>query len=320
MIEAIAVLFIGVAVLWIGGEQFVLGITRLAERTGLPTILVGMVVAGFGTSTPELTVSVLAQVRGESEVALGNALGSNVANVLLVLPLAALAASWTARGDLLRREIVSVIAASALAVGLVADGRVTRPEAALLVVSFLALMWWLMTSALRTASRVALEGEIEELVGPDQRTVHGGKELLRTLLGLAVVLASADRLVWGASRIASELGVSEAAIALTIVALGTSLPELATGVIAARRGEPDLVLGNVLGSNLFNGLLIVGIGGLIGPLAIGGAVRSAALVGVSASTALLSLFLIDEYRVTRRQAFGWLVGYAGFVGALYAVQ
>lgn len=319
MPEGAVVLVVGVAVLWIGGEQFVLGVTRLAERTGLPTIIVGMVVAGFGTSTPELSVSVLARVRGEAEVALGNALGSNVANVLLVLPLAALAASWTARGELLRREIVSVVAGSGLAIGLAADGRVTRAEAVLLLVSFLGGMWWLTTLALRAAGRRALEKEIEELVGPEPQGRLLGRELLRTLIGLAVVLASADRLVWGAGRIAREFNFSEAAIGLTIVAVGTSLPEVVTGIIAARRGEPDLVLGNVLGSNLFNALLIVGIGGLVGPLTIGGAARPVALAGVSATALLLTLFLIHGYRVTRKQAAAGLIGYAAFVSTLYVV-
>jgi cation:H+ antiporter len=318
MIESAAVLFVGVAVLWVGGEQFVLGTTRLAERLGIPTILVGMIVAGFGTSAPELTVSVLAQVRGEGEVALGNALGSNVANVLLVLPVAALAATWTARGDLLRREILSVLAATALTLGLVTDGRIVRAEAALLVVSFVVLMTWLTTSALRNTRRKALEQEIEELIGPDHARLRIGNELVRTALGLAVVLVSADRLVWGASRIARELGISEAVIGLTVVAVGTSLPEAVTGLVAARRGEPDLVLGNVLGSNLFNALLIVGIGGLIGPLGIGGASRWVAIAGVGASTALVATFLLKDYRLTRRQAVVWLVGYIGFVAALYA--
>jgi cation:H+ antiporter len=232
--------------------------------------------------------------------------------------LAALAAGWTSRGDLFRREIISVLAATALTLGFVADGRVVRAEAALLVVSFVILMLWLTTSALRTTRRKALEREIHELVGTDHLRLRIGKEIVRTAFGLAVVLVSADRLVWGASRIARELGISEAVIGFSIVAVGTSLPEAVTGLVAARRGEPDLVLGNVLGSNLFNALLIVGIGGLIGPLGVGGASRWVGVAAVGASTALLAGFLLKDYRLTRRQAVAWLVGYIGFVAALYA--
>lgn len=320
MPAAILALTIGIAALWVGGELFVLGTTRLAERSRLPMILIGMVVAGFGTSTPELSVSVIATARGELELALGNALGSNVANVLLVLPLAALARRWTVQGELLRREVLAVACGTALVVGVAIDGRVSRAEASALLVAFFAGMWWLASSALRAAGRPALETEIQELIGPAPRRERVVLELLRTLLGLAVVLVSAERLVWGAGRIASELGISEGAVGLTLVAVGTSLPEVVTGVVAARRGEPDLVLGNVLGSNLFNALLVVGIAGAVGPLAVTGAARTIALSGVGATALLLAAFLIPGYRLTRRQSVAWLAGYAAFVAALYAVQ
>ncbi|MGH2726493.1 MAG: sodium:calcium antiporter, partial [Actinomycetota bacterium] len=146
------------------------------------------------------------------------------------------------------------------------------------------------------------------------------REIARTALGLAVVLVSAERLVWGAERIAREFGVSETTIGLTLVAIGTSLPEVVTGVIAARRGEPDLVLGNVLGSNLFNALLVVGSAGAVGPLAMVGASRAIALVGLAATTLLLAVFLLPGYRITRRQAVAWLAGYAAFVAALFVVR
>lgn len=309
---------VGIAFLWVGGEQLVLGASRLARRTRLPTILVGMVVAGFGTSTPELAVSLLAQRRGEGELALGNALGSNVANVLLVLPLAALAAAWTVRGEFLRREVPAVLAATAALVGVAADGRVSRPEAAALVAAFLGLMWWLVSTALATRSRPMLEAEIEQLVGAGAGLPPVAPEAARTALALALVLVSADRLVWGAGVIAARLGVSEAAVGLTLVAIGTSLPEVVTGVIAARRGEPDLVLGNVLGSNIFNALLIVGLAGLAGPIGLAARSRALALPAVAASALALLAFLSPRYRLTRGQALGGLVLYAAFVAVLYA--
>lgn len=317
MLPVFALAF-GSAALWVGGEQFVLGASRLAERTRIPIILVGMIVAGFGTSMPELVVSTVAQARGESGLALGNALGSNVANVLLVLPLSALAAAWTVRGDLLRREIAAVLGGTALMIGLVADGSVSRPEAAVLLAGFCAVMSWLALAGMRARERPAIEAEIEALVGVPPRAVGILRESLRTLAGLGIILVSADRLVWGAGRVARELGLSEATIGLTIVAVGTSLPEVVTAVIAARRGKPDLVLGNVLGSNLFNGLLIIGVAAMIGPLGMSGAPLPTAIVGTSLATLALVAFLPAGSRVTRPQAILGLAGYAGFVGAIYA--
>lgn len=307
-------LVLGVAALWLGGEQFVLGASRLATRTRMPTILVGMVVAGFGTSTPELTVSVLAQVRDEPGLALGNALGSNVANVLLVLPLAALARGLTVRGELLRREVGAMVGGSALVVAVAADGRIGRAEAVLLVAVFAALMLALARAGLRTAERTAIEAEIEEIVGEAPATATRlAREVVRTVLGLAIVLASADRLVWGAGALARDLGLSEATIGLTIVAVGTSLPEVVTALVAARRGEADLVLGTVLGSNLFNALLIVGVAGLAGPLAIAGRAHGFALAGAMGTAVLPTAFLLPGYRITRKQAWLGLAAYALFV-------
>lgn len=320
MTASILALLLGAGALWVGGEQFVVGVSRLAERTRLPTILVGMVVAGFGTSTPELTVSVLATSRGEGALAIGNALGSNVANVLLALPIAALVSSFAARAEVLRRETIAVLLATALVVGAVADRRISRADAAILVVAFLGTMSWLAVSALRAPGRRPLEVEIEELVGPRPSTSGVAGDVARTLVGLAVVLASAERLVWGAGRVAREIGVSEATIGLTIVAVGTSLPEVVTSLIAARRGEPDLVLGNVLGSNIFNALLIVGAAGLVGPLELRGPSGVVALAWTAASALALSAFLVRGYRPTRAQALAALAAYTAFVSTLYVTR
>lgn len=303
------VLLAGLTGLWVGGEQFVIGATRLSERTRIPTILVGIVIAGFGTSTPELTVSVLASLRDEGGVALGNVLGSNIANVLLVLPLSALAMRWTAREGLVRREVGAVLGATALLTALAAGGTVSRVAGGVLVATFAGVIVWISAAALKVSERREIEAEIEELVGPPGAL----PEAARAVIGLAFVLVSADRVVWAAGRLAAQLGLSEAAIGLTLVALGTSLPEVVTAVAAARHGEADLVLGNVLGSNLFNALLVAGCAALAGPLTITGSTLAIALGGAAFSAALLALFLFPGYRLTRVQALVGLGAYAAFV-------
>lgn len=319
MIPASLWLIVGAAVLWVGGEQFVLGATRLAERTRIPVILIGMFVAGFGTSAPEMTVSVLARARGEDAIALGNALGSNVANVLLVLPVATLATIWAVRAEVIRREVIGVLAATIAVIAVAADGTVARPEAAALVLLFVAVMVWIAVTAMRSPSRAVVEREVAAMAGSAPQRV--ATEAARTTVGLALIVFSADRLVWGASTIAAELGVSTAAIGLTVVAVGTSLPEVVTAAVAARHDEPDLVLGNVLGSNIFNALLVVGVAGLVGPLRIdGGAARAIPLVATALTALLLLAFLRHGYRLTRPQAFAWLGVYAAFTALLYLVQ
>lgn len=308
---------LGVGLLWVGGEQFVLGASRLAERTRLPQILIGMVVAGFGTSAPEMAVSVLAQRAGEYEVALGNVLGSNVANILLVLSAAALIRPWPSRGGVLRREIVAVLGMTALLIAFASDGSVGRAEAGVLLTGFVATFGWLVASALAARNRATVEREIREMIGPAPHRADVWREAARTALGLAVVLLAADRLVWGAGRIARDLGVAEGVIGLTLVALGTSLPELVTSVVAARRGEPDLVLGNVLGSNLFNGLLIAGVAGLVAPLELTVGLRTITFVAAGASALVTIAFLREGFVLGRRHAGLLLGGYATFVVLTY---
>jgi cation:H+ antiporter len=299
---AVAALVLGCAALWLGGEWFVMGASRIAEAIRVPTILVGMVVAGFGTSTPELAVSLDAVRRGDTQLALGNVLGSNVANVLLVLAVAAIATPVGGSG--FAGHVIAGIAATALLVGFAANGVVGSLGGGLLLAFFALAMTWLIVREMRSRDRTRLEAEIEELVG--YRRGQVALEMLRTLAGLALVLIGADRLVWAASVLARQLGVSETAIGLTIVA-------------AARRGEGDLALGNVLGSNLFNAALIAGVAAVVGGIAIpAGSVRLIALGWAMATSVALTAFARPGFRLRRRGAVLLLAAYVVYVVTLYA--
>jgi cation:H+ antiporter len=312
---AVAALVLGCAALWLGGEWFVMGASRIAEAIRVPTILVGMVVAGFGTSTPELAVSLDAVRRGDTQLALGNVLGSNVANVLLVLAVAAIATPVGGSG--FAGHVIAGIAATALLVGFAANGVVGSLGGGLLLAFFALAMTWLIVREMRSRDRTRLEAEIEELVG--YRRGQVALEMLRTLAGLALVLIGADRLVWAASVLARQLGVSETAIGLTIVAVGTSLPEVVTSAVAARRGEGDLALGNVLGSNLFNAALIAGVAAVVGGIAIpAGSVRLIALGWAMATSVALTAFARPGFRLRRRGAVLLLAAYVVYVVTLYA--
>ncbi|HDP94498.1 MAG TPA: calcium/sodium antiporter [Candidatus Aminicenantes bacterium] len=252
----------GLALLAWSADRFVLGASSTAQHAGLPPLLIGMVVVGFGTSLPEMIVSTLAALDGNPDLGLGNGWGSNIANIALILGLAALARPVMVRSKVLTAELPLLTIVTLMAIGLVLDGNLARWESVVLLLLFASLMAWTIRSG-RQSGADAFGSEIEVDLSthpmPKQRAVAW------TLAGLVLLAVSSRMLVWGSVRLARGLGVSELVIGLSIVALGTSLPELASAVAAVRRGENDIALGNVLGSNLFNTLAVVGLAGVIHP-------------------------------------------------------
>ena len=243
-----------VALLW-SADRFVGGASAAAAHMGASPLFVGMVVVGFGTSAPELTVSVLAAVEGAPALALGNAWGSNIANIGLILGLTALIAPLAVRSGVVSREIPMLIAATVLGVGLALDGQAGRWDAVALLGAFAAFLAWSLLTA-RAGG---------DSLGTEAPAMTWRASLAWTALGLAVLVGASRLLVWGAVRLAEGFGVSELVIGLTVVAVGTSLPELASSLAAIRRGEHDLALGNVIGSNMFNTLAVVGLATIIAP-------------------------------------------------------
>ena len=266
MLLAIVAVIVGLAVLVWSADKFVDGAVGVAEFCGMSTLLIGMVVVGFGTSAPELTVSAISASQGNPELALGNAYGSNIANIALILGATALISPILMQRSVLRGDLPILLAVSVLSIILVWDGSVARWNGILLLAVFAAAMAYSIRRELRKAKLEKSESQSGNVDIAEPKKVSLGKSVFWLVLGLVLLVVSSRALVWGAVEIARTLGVSDLLIGLTIVAIGTSLPELASSIAAARRGENDLALGNIIGSNLFNTLAVVGLAATISPM------------------------------------------------------
>ena len=308
----LAVIF-GLALLVWSADRFVDGSSSTARHFGMPPLLIGMVIVGFGTSTPEMVVSALAASQGNPGLALGNAYGSNIANIALILGLTALISPLAVHSQVLRKELPILTAITTLAAWQLWDGEITRTDALILLGVFGGLMAWTIRQGMKGKADVLgmeMEQELEAHPMPLNRAI------VWLSVGLIFLIASSRILVWGAVEIAHGFGVSDLIIGLTIVAVGTSLPELASSIIATRKGEHDMALGNVIGSNLFNTLAVVGIAGTIHPMAVGPEVFSRDLLLMAALT--LSLFFIgynfrgNGRRINRVEGAALLAVYIGY--------
>ncbi len=250
----------GLALLYFGAESLVRGASRLALRLGIPPLLVGLTVVAFGTSSPELAVSLKGALTGAGDVAVGNVVGSNICNIALILGLSALIRPISVQVQLVRLDVPIMIGCSVILVLFLADGSLGRLEAILLAGGIVAYVVF--------TARVALRDTDSEL-GLPQGALATGIRLADPMLvvgGLAALVLGSILFVNGAVGVARLMGVAELLIALTLIAVGTSLPELATSVVAAARGEGDISVGNVVGSNIFNILAILGLAGVVSPL------------------------------------------------------
>jgi len=308
---AALLIFLGVALLYVGGELLVKNAALLARAIGLSPLVVGLTVVAFGTSAPELAATLAAALKGTPEVAFGNVVGSNAANLGLILSLAALIQPIRAQARFLRRELPFMVAVAVLLVVLAADGRVTRAEGALL----LSLLFLYLFVLLRDREPPEVEAEFAAEFGRPARYVL--RRLFFLSLGVLFLAGGSSALVEGAVRIARELGVAERAIGLTVVAVGTSLPELAAAIVAALRREGDILLGNVVGSNVFNVLGILGTVAVVRPLALRPGVGPD-LLGMLALSFVAWLFLWTGMRLGRREAAVLLVFYVFYVAVAFS--
>ncbi|MDO8905126.1 calcium/sodium antiporter [Hydrogenophaga sp.] len=255
----------GLALLVWSADRFVEGASATATHFSVPPLLVGMVIVGFGTSAPEMVVSTNAALQGNPGLALGNGWGSNIANIALILGITALVNPITVHSLILRKELPILAAVTALAGVLAWNGALSRMDGAVLLGVFAVLMTWSIVVGMRSGNDALAFETSTEL---QAHAMPLPRALMWLAVGLLVLIASSRLLVWGAVAIAQSLGVSDLIIGLTVVAVGTSLPELASCVAAARKGEHDIALGNVLGSNLFNTLAVVGIASAIAPMEV----------------------------------------------------
>jgi cation:H+ antiporter len=310
MMTALAAIVGGLVLLVWSADRFVEGSAATARHFGMPPLLIGMVIVGFGTSAPEMLVSAQAALQNTPGIALGNAYGSNITNIALILGVTALVGRIAVHSQVLRKELPILIAVTALAAFQLRDGELSRADAWVLLGVFGGLMIWSIHQGLRQRTDT-LGGEIEQ-----ELAVHAmppGRSLLWVGLGLVVLIVSSRILLWGAVEIARDLGVSDLIIGLTIVALGTSLPELASSVMAIRKGEDDIAVGNVLGSNLFNTLAVVGIAGAIRPMDVAPEVFSRDLPVMGLLTVSLFIISYGFRREGRINRFGGAVLLAAYL-------
>lgn len=257
MALAIIAVIIGLAVLVWSADTFIDGATSLAVRFNMPSFLIGVVILGIGTSAPELVVSALAAVAGSPDLALGNAYGSNIINITLVLGVTALISPILIRANVIRHDLILLLAVTALAAFQLLDGNLSMTDGIVLIASLIGVLLIQIFLSLRNNTAADVDAP---------KDINIAKALGTLTLGLVLLIVSSRSIVWGAVELATLWGMSELLIGLTIVAIGTSLPELVASVAAARRGEHDMALGNVIGSNLFNTLGVVGVATVISPI------------------------------------------------------
>jgi cation:H+ antiporter len=314
--EISLLLLVGGALLIGGAELMVRGASRLAITIGVSPLVVGLTVVAFGTSAPEFAVTIGAAYKGQAELALGNVVGSNIFNLLFILGLSAAITPLIVHQQLVRTDVPIMIGASLVAAGLGLDGRIGRADGALLFSGIIAYTVFLIRQS-RAESAAVLE-EYEGAFGAGGRATTTAVNLLVIAVGLVLLGVGARWLVDGAVMTAHAFGVSELVIGLTIIAAGTSLPEVATSVLASVRGERDIAVGNLVGSNLFNLLGVLGLGGLVAPDGIpvpSGALAFDIPVMVGATLATLPIFFTN-YTIGRREGlllFGYYLAYVAFL-------
>ncbi|WP_127556683.1 calcium/sodium antiporter [Saccharospirillum alexandrii] len=315
----LAIVFGLMLLVW-SADRFVGGASSTARHFGMPPLLIGMVVVGFGTSAPEMVVSALAASQGNPGIALGNAYGSNITNIALILGVTALISPIAVHSQVLRKELPILMAVTALAAWQIWDRTLTRLDAVVLVAVFAGLMGWTIRQSLRQPTD-ALAAEVAQELTAQPLPLK--RALMWLGIGLVLLIISSRILVWGAVSIAQSLGVSDLIIGLTIVAVGTSLPEFASSIIAARKGEHDIAIGNIIGSNLFNTLAVVGIAGLISPLSVGPEVFSRDIMVMAGLTLLLFLFgygFRGPGRINRVEGGALVAAYVAYTGYLISTM
>lgn len=262
MVLSILGMIVGFVLLVWSADKFVDGAAATAKHLGMPALLIGILVVGFGTSAPEMVVSAIAAYEGNPSLALGNALGSNIVNIALILGVTALIAPIAVHSKIIKKELPLLIVIVLLSGFLLFDNSLTFVEGVVLLGGFAALVVWSIYAALQS-KRDTFATEVNAEIQEEGMSLKQG--IFWLVLGLVLLIVSSRILVWGAVNIAVEFGVSDLIIGLTIVALGTSLPELAASTMAARKGEHDIAIGNIVGSNMFNILAVIGIATVIHP-------------------------------------------------------
>lgn len=309
----------GFALLVWGADRFVIGASATARNLGVSPLIIGLTIVGFGTSAPEMLVSAIAAWAGNPNMGIGNAIGSNITNVGLVIGITALIAPLKVHSETLKREFPLLFLVMLVALALLFDSEMSRLDGVVLLLGFGLLVYWMVSLGLRErrSGPDPMSSEYSDEIPEHMPMLHA---ILWLLLGMAILLGSSRLLVWGSVNVAQWFGVSDLVIGLTIVAIGTSLPELAASVMSALKNEHDIALGNVLGSNMFNLLAVLGMPGLIMP----GTTPAELLNRDFPVMILLTIGLFamgygfrKPGTVTRGEGTLLLAGYLGYLGLLY---
>ncbi len=320
MLLFIAAIIAGFVLLIWSADRFVDGAASIARNLGVTPLVVGMLVVGLGTSAPEMLVSAEAALQGNPGLGIGNALGSNITNIALVLGVTAIFYVLPVHSRLLLKEFPLMLASAVLVWVLFADGYFSQLDGIILLVTLILVMGWMILSARREAKvhDPLVEESIVEI--PDELPLKVA--IFWSIAGLVLLIISSKMLVWGASNIATSLGISDLVIGLTIVAIGTSLPELAATISSARKGETDLAVGNIVGSNLFNTLAVLSLPGIISPSSLPEGVLSRDMPIMVGLTILLLIFSFGCLKKSRFQLNHWkgivlLLGFIAYETLIY---
>lgn len=312
MLWAVIAVILGLVLLVWSADKFIDGASATASHFGMPPLLVGMVIVGFGTSAPEIVVSVMAAIDGNPGLALGNAYGSNIANIALILGVTVLIQPIMVHSAVVRKELPLLLLVTGICIFQIFDGVLSRNDAIIMLLMLVLYMGWTIWQGMRNQSDV-LSHEFDHQL--QEKEVPLKTSIFQLIFGLIVLVISSRLLVWGAVEIAQAFGVSELIIGLTVVAVGTSLPELASSIAAARKGELDIAIGNVIGSNMFNTLSVVGLAGIIHPTIVPPEVLQRDMVVMGTLTLSLLLFTLSfkgQGRIGRVKGSIWLFSFVAY--------
>lgn len=310
---SISAVVVGFVLLVWAADRFVLGAAAFARNLNVSPLIIGLTIVGFGTSAPELLVSMIAASEGTPDLCVGNAIGSNITNIALVLGVAAIVAPMDVRGTVLRRELPILVLCMFLAAGLMLDGELGRIDGGVLMVALFVMMGWVVRVGMRSEDPDPVHDEIPE-------GMPTPVAIFWLALGLLLLVGSSRLLVWGATSLAEAAGVSGLVIGLSVVAFGTSLPELAASVMAARRGEHELAVGNVIGSNMFNTLGVLALPGLIAPEPISPMVLQRdipTMFGVTFLFFFMTRFFLRPSHVSRAEGGVLVAAFVGYMGWIF---
>ena len=303
------ILIIGFILLIKGADYFVEGSASVAKKLKVPSFIIGMTIVAMGTSAPECAVSIAASLKNSNELAISNVVGSNMFNLMVVCGVCALMVPLTIEASTLKREFPFSILVGILLLGLGATGmQVGRVEGVIMLVIFAAFLYYMVMSALKQRKeQEAQEEEVEEI-----KDIPTFLCVFYILIGAVAIAGGGDLVVDAASRIAVHFGMSQTLVGLTIVACGTSLPELVTSIVAARKNEVDMALGNVIGSNIFNILLVIGVAAAISPIAVI-SVNIIDMIAMTIMSLLVFAFTIKDKKISKMQGIVMLLVYLGFI-------